>query len=306
MPTITPTGRAQIGNNPGEYVLPRSKVTVSTGMSMPNKPAQQQAGNSVQTDPNKPVLGQVDTKEDTPAQAVTLSPQLTALSRKQQKLQAEVQAQRDKENQWAQKEADHVSKTAFKAKLQQNAAEALKDLGVSYDELANALIAQEQSADPVKKLESKIQQLEQSQEQQVSKQYEATVAQYRKEVETLVAKDDRFITVREEKQEAAVLQHILDTFENEGEVLTVEEASNDIEDFLVAEAEGKLKLTKLKAKLPQTEPAQKKLPPPQAAQNQMKTLTQAVETSPQARSFNQFQHLSPKERLAQAIARAQR
>jgi vacuolar-type H+-ATPase subunit I/STV1 len=263
----------------------------------------------VTQDPSK--TGQPGTTEETTAQgAVTLSPQLTALARKQQRLQQEIQAQRDKESEWAKKEADYVPKSSIKAKAQQNAVEALADIGLTYEELTNLLLSQQQGDDPiqgtVKALQAEIQQIKSTQEQNVSKQYEATVAQYRGEIDSLIASDDAFITIREEGRADAVLQHILDTFEEDpSKVLTVEQASKEIEEFLVEEAEKKLSLTKVKAKLtPQeTKPAEKTLPPTKAAPP--RTLTQQVETTP-TRTYNQFQHLSMKERIAHAVARARK
>jgi hypothetical protein len=301
MPTITPTGRATVGASPDEYRLPRSSVTAATGMGLPslkqvNPPVAE--GGAEKT-------GQPDTKEETTAPAVTLSPQLTALARKQQKLQQEIQAQREKEQEWAKKEADYVPKSTFKAKLQENAAEALKDLGTDYDELTRLLLEQQNGADPVKALEAKIQKLESSQEETVNKQYEATIKQYKKETSDLVAKDPKkFFLIAKEGAEEAVVQHIVDTWEeNPDTVLTVEEAASEIEEFLREEAKKKKALLEELEGPPPQKTEEKKLPPPRTSS--VRTLTEQVESAP-TRTYNQFQHLSMKERIAQAIARAQK
>lgn len=302
MPTISPIARAVIGASSEEmFRQPRGSVKASTGMNLP--PIKETAPGAPGSLPS-PKIGQSDTTEETAPEAVTLSPQLTALARKQQRLQQEVQAQRDKEAAWSAKEADYIPKTAFKEKAEANVAEALKDLGLDYEQLTNLLLSQQQSDDPVKKLEAKIQKIETDHEQQVSKQYEATVSQYKKEIASLIDSDEAYITVKEEKAQDAVLQHILDTFHNDGEILSVEAASAEIEDFLVEEALKKAQLTKVKSRLspPAEKAPEKTLPPPKTAP---RTLTERVTTAP-TRTVGQFQHLSPQERLAQAIARAQK
>lgn len=300
MPSISPARSAIPLQSQDQYRQPRKEVTTSTGMTLPPpveaKPVEEK---QEAQEPGQPGIA-----EETDPKAVTLSPQLTALARKQQKLQSEIQLQRDKEAAFAAKEADFIPKTAFKAKLHENAVEALKSIDLDYEELTNLILAQTQGDDPVKKLESKIDQMQNEQKENVSKQYEATVAQYRKEIESLVASDEAYITIKEENRQDAVLQHILETFKSDGEVLSVEEASKDIEEFLVEEAMNKTKLTKVKAKFtpPEVKTDEKKLPPPKQG---VKTLTESVDATPR-RAYGQFQHLSMKERIAQAVARAQK
>lgn len=298
MPTIHPVVRAVIGGNSEEsFRQPRVSITRPTGMDIlipkaPEATSEQKTG--------QPVIN-----EETKSDAVTLSPQLTALAKKQQIVQQRELAIKEKEAALAAKEADYIPKSKITEGVNVNALQAVKDyLGMDYEELTNLILSQTQGADPVKELKSEIQQLKTNEEQRVSKQYEATVNQYKREISTLVDKDENFVTIKEENAQDAVLQHILETFEKDNEMLSVEEASKDIEDFLVDEAIKKSSLTKVKAKLspPPAKQEEKRLPPPRQAP---KTLTQQVESAP-TRTFNQFQHLSMKERIAQAISRAQR
>lgn len=296
MPTITHPARANIGGNPAEFTQPRAQLKASTGMSIPPS-----------KEATSPELGQPGIKEETTPQAVTLSPQLTALARKQQKLQQEIQSQRDKETAWAAERADYIPKGTFKAKLQENAAAALQDLGLDYNELTDLLLKQQQSEDPVKRLESEINKLKQSQEENVNKQYEATLKQYKAEVSSLVTADPKaFFFIHKEGHQDAVVQHIVETWkENPDEVLTVEQAAKEIEEVLREEAKAKaaaLKELEPDPVDPEEKPTAKTLPPPKQA---ARTLTQQVESTP-TRTYNQFQHLSHKERIAQSIARAQK
>ena len=288
MPTISPVARAVIGATPEEqFRQPRASVQASTGMEI--------------TRQEKPA-GQPSTTEDTDPKAVTLSPQLTALARKQQKLQQEIQAQREREAAFTAKESDYIPKSAFKDKVQKDALGALKELGLDYEELTNLMLAQQQGADPVKELKAELQSLKASQEQNINKQYDATLKQYRAEADSLISQDPKayhFIT--KTKNQAAVVQHIVETWEeNPEKILTVEQAAKDIEEFLREQArEAKAALEELDG--PPTEPApQKKLPPPS------RTLTNQAEAAPAKKTYGQFQHMSMKERIAQAMARAQK
>lgn len=301
MPTITPQARATIGSSPESFQMPRKTVTQATGMTLPTPET------APATAPD-PKTGQSAITEDTTsAQAVTLSPQLTALARKQQKLQSEIQAQREREAEWAKKEADYVPKSDFKTKLQQNAVEALKALGTDYEELTRLLLEQQSGADPVRSLQAEVQKLKATQEENVNKQYEATLKQYKAETTALVSRDaKKYFLIDKEGAHDAVVQHIVDTWEeNPDQVLTVEEAANDIEEFLRDEAKKKKALLEELEGPAVEKTEEKKLPPPKAQAAPVKTLTQSVETTP-TRSFNQFQHLSMKERIAQAVQRAQR
>lgn len=300
MPTVSTAPRPQANND--AFHQPHKSVKASTGMNLPSLSENKEAAPQAETGQQNIV------KEDKSDNAVTLSPQLTALARKQQKVQQDVQALRDKEAALAAKEADYIPRSSIKEKMEKDVTAALAELGYSYEEITTLLLNQQSSTDPtqqaLKKLEAEVVEMKTSQERAVSKQYEATVAQYRKEIEVLVAKDENYSSIKEERQEAAVLQHIIDTFNEDGEVLSVEEAAKDIEDCLVEEAMRLSNLTKVKAKLKPVaeEPAKKTLPPPKSG---LRTLTNEVSSAP-TRTFNQSQHLSMKERIAQAVAKAQK
>lgn len=302
MPTITPTGRATIGGSPGEYHLPRSSVTASTGMSLPSL---------AKKEPEAPVSstgsGQQAIGEETKIQPnVTLSPQLTAIARRQQKLQQEIQTQRDKEAEWEKRKGDYVSKSEFKAKYDKNAVEALKLLDTEYEGLSQTIIAQSQGADPVAEVRAELQLLKKQQEDDTNKQFDATLKQYKAEVTALTSKDQKkYFFIDKNSAHEHVVQHIVDTWkEDPDKVLTVEEAANDIEEFLRDGAKAsKALLDELDGSdKPVEEPEKKTLPPPRTG---ARTLTQQVESTP-SRTYNQFQHLSMKERITQSIARAQK
>ncbi len=304
MPTISHQSRPQVGGTSQEAAPTRTTITASTGMTMPNKTAPIPGAAPVKT-------GQPGITEETPAAAVTLSPQLTALARKQQRLQSEIQAQREKEAQWTAREADYIPKSTIQAKAKQNAAEALKEaLGMDYEELTALLIAQQNGNDPVTSLRSEVDQLKRSQEENVNKQYEATLKQYRNETDSLVAADTKAFHFLNKGKKAGewgddcpVVKHIVETWEeNPDKVLTVSQAAKEIEEFLREDAKAKAAALRELDQPAEETTQQKRLPSPKSG---ARTLTQSVETTP-TRIPNQFQHLSMKERIAQSIARAQK
>jgi len=250
--------------------------------------------------------GQTPVVEATKDKAVTLSPQLTALARKEQKLRQQEQAFKAEKAALEAERVEIANLKNFKSKLSAKDYSALDEAGVSYEEWTNYLINKGESEKPetqaLKKLEAEIQSLKSAQEQSVNKQYEATVNQYKKEIASLIQTSPEFESVKELKAEEHVLQHILDTFNQDGEILSVEQAAKEVEEALVEEAMNFAKLKKVQDKLKPAQP-EKQLPPP--SKSIPKTLTNQAAVAAPSAPRNQFQHLSMKERIAQAVARAQ-
>lgn len=307
MPSITPIARQVIGGTPeNTFQQPRKTLNASTGM---NVAPREQVTTLPEPKIGQPITNEADTAQSTPT-AVTLSPQLTALARKQQKFQQDLQTFNTDKTAFEAAKADYVPKSQIKDRLNTNVAEGLQELGYTFEQLTELYLAQQSGSDPnaqvIKDLADKITKIETDSETAATKQRELTLNQYRKEIENLVSNNPDFDTIKSLKRQDAVLQHIVDTFDEDGEVLTVEEASKEIEDYLVEEAMQMAGLNKVKSKMqpaPSAESTEKKLPAPKTG---LRTLTQAVSSTPPARTANQFQHLSMKERIAQSIARAQR
>lgn len=272
-----------------------------------------------------PINTTVETKSP---EAVTLSPQLTALARKEQAFRKQEQAFKAKEQEFKAnqtafeaKQAEYAGYAKLKESLTAKDYSILDELGVSYEEWTNYLLSKGEGATPenqalaelrneLKSVKDKQAESETKQKEAVDKQYEATVNQYRKEIQSLIASDPSFETVKELKAEEHVLQHILDTFNEDGEVLTVSDAAQEVEEKLLEDALAMARLKKVQDKIKPVETAsadsQKKiLPPPSASKQAIKTLTNEVAPA-STKTYPQFQHLSPKERIAQAIAKSQR
>lgn len=322
MPIVTsrndvgrPTQTANTDTQP--WNRPRETVTVST---KPPETFVEKAAKIAQPSMSEETPAK-ETSSSTPApvpqaKEVTLSPKLAALARKEAKFRQQEQAFKAKQAKFEAEQAEAAKLLKIKERLAAKDYAALEELGVSYQDWSNALLSQAEDEKPetqaIKKLEEKLTSLEESQKAQVSKQYEATINQYKAEIKRATETNPDFATIKELKAQEHVLQHILDTFEQDGEILTVEQASKEIEDFLIEDALAMTKLSKVKAKLaPASQPKQKQvLPPPQSGQ-QSKTLTNRVATAAPAPvepkfAGKQMQHLSPRERLALAIQKASR
>lgn len=309
MPTITPQARVQINSDPENFQQPRRTIVQST-QSGSGKLEPFTSTGAVNL-PKKPVQnGQTVTPEETTAPAVTLSPQLTALARQQQKLQKEIQAQRDKEASWEKEKAGYIPKEQIQVKAKKNAEEALKEaMGMSYEELTNLVLTQQNGGDPVAALSEEVKALKASQEENANKQFDAVIRQYKNEAKTLIQKDPTkfaFLEANPEWVDGAV-QYIVDEWEaDENNVISLDDALALAEENLRDDAKKQSAVwDKINKPAEATEEvpavAKRSLPPPKTTA--ARTLTHAVESAP-TRSFNQFQHMSMKERIAAAVARA--
>lgn len=295
MPIVTPQDRPSPVTNEENYRAPKKTITASTGMDL-NQSLSGAPQENRQTTP----------AEETSAapREVTLSPQLTALARKEAKFRQQEQAFKAEQVKLEVDRAEIAKMKELKTKLEAKDYSILEELNVSYEEWTNYLINKGESVKPevqaIKKLEDEIKSIKTANEQNVNKQYEATVSQYRRDIKNLVESNPEFDSIKSQKAEEHVLQHILDTFNEDGEILTIEQAAKEVEDAILEDAEAYLKLSKIQAKLkPVIE--EKKLPPPRTG---LRTLTNQVTQANPSAPRNQFQHLSMKERIAQAVARS--
>ncbi len=294
MPIVTAQGRAQINadTNPNP-AMPRKTVTVSTGMEMDKQESPRQSDSFVET---------------TTPKEVTLSPQLTALARKEQALRQKEQAFKAEKEAIEKERAEYAKLRELKTKLDAKDYSVLEEMGVDYNEYSNQLINKLNGETPesarIRDLEAKLSKLEETQKSTTTKQYDATISQYKKEISSVVASNPEFDTIKSLGAEEHVLQHILDTFNEDGDILTVDQAAKEIEEALLEEAEKMAKLKKIQAKL-QSAPSQQKktLPAPRSG---LRTLSNSVSQATPSTPRNQFQHMSMRERIAAAVAKTQK
>lgn len=298
MPTISPRNQA---TGASDVVPARTTVQANTNMKRPNPPAEI-------SPPDTHVVA-----ETTPAPAVTLSPQASALARREaqfRKQQAEFEAQKKA---FEEKQKDYVPLS----ELQQNKGSALlKRLGRTYEDLTSELLNEQQGADPtnqaLQELSEKVNTLESSISDSQKKQIDGVIKQYESEISKLVDSNPEFETIKARKAEGFVLQHILDTFNDpeDGEILTVDQAAREIEELLLDDAIQVAQLKKVQAKLAPKAPEEpqhqeKKLPPPAPPREPKVQSISNDLVATSTRSYQQMQHLSPRERLGLAIKKAQ-
>jgi len=256
--------------------------------------------------PVNPEIGQLPIKSEAPRaeepakpeETVTLSPQVAALARNEQDLKAKA-ASLETER------AEIAELKALKAKLAAKDFSGIEDL-VKYDDYTQYLIEKSEASTPeqqaLKALAAKVDGVEKAHKEDVEKRFEAAVNDRRKAVTSLVESNEEYSTIKELKMQEAVVQHILDTWENDSIDLSPEDAAKEVEAELLERAGKWASLSKLKAKTP-TEDEKKQLPPLKPG---IKTLTNNMAVSGEIkRPLRSFQNMSDSERYAEARRRAE-
>lgn len=237
-----------------------------------------------------------ETKED-PA----LSDKYNLLARRERALRAKAQQQekliREREAALEAQKAEILKKEEEfkqgyipKSQLKQAAIDAILAGELPYDEVTQQVLGQS-AVDPrlmnhIQKLEAKIQMLESGIEETKTnyintqeQAYKAAVKQIRTDVETLVKNNPEFETVSATNSVSDVVELIEKTFKEDGILMSVEEATQEVENYLVEEATRLAKLSKIQKRIQPAPAAPAKsvqAEQPQLTQPQpMKTLTNA-------------------------------
>lgn len=218
-------------------------------------------------------------------ESVNLSPQVSALARKEQ-------AFREREARLKQREQDLEAdlKSAqeykeLKTKLGQKDFSKAEELGLNYDEYVQYKLEKVTDEDPnvqaIKGLEKKLTDLEKKQEEEANQEFEATVSAYKTEIFKSVENDPQFATVKKFEMMGSegktftgkdvALRLILDAWENDGEELSVEQALTETKTFISEFAK------KMAGLIDEPKPVEdaKKLPPPKPG---VKTLTNQMQS----------------------------
>lgn len=239
----------------------------------------------------------------TTEESVKLSPQLSALARKEQAYRQREQALKDREKQVESDLDDARKYKELKAKLTVKDFSEAEALGLNYEEYTKYKVDKLNGENPqeqaIKKLEAEIEALKKGKEESAAQAYEDTVREYKKEISTLIETSSDFPSIKHLKREDAVLQLILDSWEQDGDEVTIAQAAKDIEEFLKEEAKQWAPLLKTPEATVVAE-EKKTLPPPKPG---LKTLTQQITTGSEKRPFKSLQQLSESERYAEARRR---
>lgn len=232
-----------------------------------------------------------------------LSSQYAILARKEKALRAKVQAQeaaiKAKEEAIAKREAEIAEKMKSydtdyisKSKLSEDTITTLLEAGITYDQITQMALDQGQSQqDPqtklaIQRLEAQVKAQEEAQrraekaaQDAQTQQYQQAVSQIRNEARTLVSNDPNFETIKATNSVDDVVELIESTFKNDGVLLTVEEAANEVENYLAEQAYKLAQLKKIQQRLqPKSQPlAEKQESSTKLQQEQpIKTLTNSV------------------------------
>jgi hypothetical protein len=262
--------------------------------------AKTQENQSVPENKNQTIHNETAAPEasGTTEESVKLSPQISALARKEQAFRQREIALKQREKDL---ELDLASAREFKElkeKLSAKDFSQAEKLGLNYDEYVKYKIDQVNGEDPnaqaLKKLEGEIESLKKGQEESAQQEFEETVLAYKKEILAQTANNPEFAGIKKLGAEQHVLQLILDSWEEDGIELSVQDACKDVVTWLKAQSDTLGEVFK-----PVEEP--KKLPPPRPG---VKTLTNDMRvTGKEAAPQVPLHKLSEAERFAEARRR---
>jgi hypothetical protein len=252
---------------------------------------------------------------DAPA-ALTLSPQVALLARKEQKFRQQQQDLATQRKTLEAEKAELAQLRAMKEKLAQKDYSGLEGL-VNYDEYTDYAVKKIQGTSPeqqaIESLKTEIETVKKSQADNISKQFEAAVSERRTATQKLIQADttlNQFKTKLEKefpkaKLEELAVHHILDTWENDSAELPVEDAVKEVVEQLMERAKRWATLLEQHAEeIKQDAPAveeKKPLPPLRPA---LKTITNQVTTGEIKSPPKSMQFMSDTERWAEARRRA--
>lgn len=211
-----------------------------------------------------------------PAVDPALSRQFAQLAKQEKALRAKAQQQQQqnqdikaREAAVAAKEAELSGKPTFDATkyvsledFRANPLKVMAQTGLSYDELTQQLL-NTSPTDPrteavISQLQAKIEALEKGQEtgkqaviEQQQQSYQAAVKQITLDAKNLVKMDPAFEAIRATNSVSDVVELITETYNKDGILLSVEDAAQQVEDYLVEEAMKLTRIGKIKSKLQQ-------------------------------------------------------
>jgi len=235
-----------------------------------------------------------------------LSSQYAILARKEKALRAKIQAQEAEskakeasfqaqvEQAVKAKEQELLSKYIPRERLSQDTWNVLAEAGVTYDELTRMALNPPPAESPAQKaaferLTAEIKSLRDSQDEtrksfqeQQENSYKQAVNQIKSEVKHLAYTDPNFEMIKATNSVNDVVELIEKTFKADGVLLSVEEASQAVEDYLADEAVKYSQISKVQKRLqakPKTQPQAQQQTTQKQQSPGMKTLTNQVTSS---------------------------
>ena len=293
----TPTQDAQVDRALNSIKKIKLNTQRSTNRFTPEAVSEEQMPEA----PTSDVLATSEPTETAPEATKPLSPQFAALAKAKRAAQAKEAAIAAREQAIAQKEADMKSAFDKLSRLKANPLSVLQEEGVTYDQLTESLLAQNQGNPGLDELKAEIKAMkegfEQAQTQRDQAVKQQVLNQIKQDVETLVSQGDDYEMVRESGYAPKVVELIDQWFNKTGQVLDTDKACQLIENELLEES---LKFAKLKK-------VQSKLTPTQMVQEQQQALqserpnTKIMKTKTLTNRDGTSAPLSPRERAIAAF-----
>lgn len=288
-------------------------------MSAPNA-ASSPGGNAPATQ-----VGQLNTNNQaqqpdaaTPPVTEALSPQFAALAKREKAIRAEklaFQAERDKltrdyEARLAASKSEYEQ--SYRSKLAQDPWGEMIAAGLSPEQATQIILNQptpqdqnlRQLQEDVKALKKQNEDLLNQTKNSASQSQQRAEAMVSKEIDLLVDGNEAFETITAMDAKAAVLDLIRETLEKDNYMMTVEDAAQEVENYLVEQTLNYTKLKKIQAKLaPPAAPAE---PNPAAQKQGQKPQQPQTQTlSQNLRQQTSAKPLTSAERRQRAILIAQ-
>lgn len=265
--------------------LPRTGTVAASNQPPPTAPAAPQ--------PEAPV-----TAAPTPDAPAAVDPKVLAKYERERR-QYQEQARQYKAQLDAQA-AEQQKKFVSIDRLRTDALGVLGEQGITYDQLVQAALNQPTpEQQQIQALQKKLEAFEASQVQNQDASYKQAVAQIKSDATKLIDNNPQYETIKAQRAHDAVVSLIEQTYKADGTLLSVEEASEQVENYLVEEAIKLASLPKIRAKLnpAQLSTEQPAMPgkPTLTNQPQIKTLTNAA-------MANSSKPRTAAERRARAIA----
>lgn len=239
-----------------------------------NPPAAEENNPQQFTEQSTTAISDTDVQANEPSEVTeALSPQQVALAKQRRALQV-------KERELAERERRLIgpSRAELEARIKSQPLSVLQELGVTYDQLTQEILASQQTVTPeIQALKAEIQALKEGVDKTLTDKdaaaEQAVLAQMRRNVQHLSADED-FEMIRATGSQDQVVDLIHRTWKETGEVLDEAEAMRLVEDELLNDALKIAQTKKLQAKLTPPAPVQ---PTPQTG---MRTLTNKDQARP--------------------------
>lgn len=228
-----------------------------------------------------------------------LSPQFAALA-KQQKLLRKAQMELEaREAAFKAKESEYATSYIPKSKLKENPYGVLTEEGIPYESIMNQALNQDPTSLELQKIKREMEAMkadsQKAADQAKSAQqqaYEEAVNHIRNEATELVAKSPEFEMIKANNAEEAVVELIRETFDSTKKLLTVAEAAQKVEDYLLEHALKIAGLNKVKQKLSPQQIEQQQTEDVPAVQAKPRTNTVSVQPAAQRSPQNQMKTIT--------------